>query len=91
MIKAGVYLFSHSKPRTILTIKASKLLCFFGDRDTQNKLFSFISPFIDLRFRNYLFDLQVNQIEVNIELYNILHVDVVESRIETQFELKLSW
>ena len=64
---------------------------FFGDLDTQNKLFSFISPFIDLRYRNYLFDLQVNQIEVNIELYNILHVDVVESRIETQFELKLSW
>ena len=50
-----------------------------------------MSPFIDLRFRNYLFHYQVNQIEVNIELYNILHVDVVESRIETQFELKLSW
>ena len=54
-------------------------------------MFSFVSPFTDLCFRYYLFDLQVNQIEVNIELYNILHVDVVESRIETQFELKLSW
>ena len=82
---------------TILKIKTSKTLdktCVFWwrhDRDTQNNLFSFVSPFIDLRLRNYLFDLQVNQIEVNIELYNILHVDVVESRIETQFELKLSW
>ena len=34
---------------------------------------------------------QVNEICVNITLYNILHVDVVESRIETQFQLKLSW
>ena len=74
-----------------MTIKTSKTLGVFVDRDKQNKLVSFVSPFIDLRFRNYLLDLQVNQIEVNIELYNILHVDVVESRIETQFELKLSW
>ena len=35
--------------------------------------------------------LQVNEISVNITMYNILHVDVVESRIETQFQLKLSW
>jgi len=34
---------------------------------------------------------EVNEISVNITMYNILHVDVVESRIETQFQLKLSW
>ena len=34
---------------------------------------------------------QVNEISAKITLYNILHVDVVESRIETQFQLKLSW
>ena len=33
----------------------------------------------------------MNTISLSMTLLNILQVDVVNSRIETQFELKLSW
>ena len=49
------------------------------------------SEVLNMLFSETRHSLQVNEISVNITMYNILHVDVVESRIETQFQLKLSW